>query len=372
MSKSAAPRPRGVVSLSCLMVLLLSGPGATGCESFIYDPPPEVTLNRPAEGSFLSTEPVTLSFSEPIKAESFAFRLWDPVLDHEGELPRGAKPVMERCRLGGEACGQEVTVSAVLKGEDVVGVSLKLPERGIAKPGSTLVLELLDGLSDEQGNTAANFPFYNLQFRAPSERFNEREVPFQAGSYIISSIITDPVPAVLTLITDVVVMPDGRFFAAGGEGDEINGAPKETTDPENLIVDPTEQGWAAHIPGFVTYTEEDERLLDTDPIDLFQPTDPLFVNLRGVRLNGKIIKDEQGDDFIQGSLSFEQLELRIGSPDSRAAVYPGGSQDLVGIFVPQEKAPANHPKVCGDQCGAIVGECSPPPGFPDEDVCEAM
>lgn len=368
MSASTHSLTRAALVALSLITLLQA------CSSFVYDPPPEITLNRPLKGTFVSTEPLTLTFNEPVDPDSFVFDLWDPVLTVEGELPEDATPLVSGCSVARSPCDMDVSVTPIENGAgNVTGMSISMPARGLASPGSTVVMQVLEGLADEQGNTAGASSFYNLQFSAPEGgRFNVEPVPFQQGTYIYSSVITDPVPAVLTLISDTVVMSDGRFFTAGGEGDEINGAPKETTNPRNLIVDPTDQGWAAHISGFITLTEDGERLLETDPVDLYLPTAPLYVFLNGVRMNGKIVKDDEGNDLLTGSLSFETLELRIGALDAKPIVYDGGSQDLVGIFVPEQDRPANHPLVCGDQCGAIIGSCEPPAGFPDDDVCEAQ
>ena len=347
--------------IACLATML-----TPACSSFVYDPPPELILQRPQQGSFLATEPVRITASEPLDPGSFKLRIWDPVLDVEGLLPDDATPIVDTCSVG-MTCDAGVKLIAA---EDGSAIDVVFPEQmSIARPGATLLFEVLPGVADTEQNTTGRSLFYNVQFRAPEGRYNAEPVSFQNGTYIFSSVITDPVPAVLTLISDVVVMPDGRFFTAGGEGDEINGAPKETTNPVNLIVDPTDQGWSAHIVGFISLTEEGDRLLETDPIDIFLPTDPFFVDLKRVRLDGKIVKDEDGNDFLQGSLSFEQLILRLGSLDARPIEYEGGSQDLVGIYVKPEEVPANHPLVCGDQCGAIIGECDPPADFPDDDVC---
>ena len=348
--------------LTCACALM----SLTACDSFIYDPPPELTLERPQQGSFVATEPVRIRASEPLDPESFKLRIWEPVLDVEGLLPQDATPLMDTCGVGA-SCGAGVKVQI---SQDNLAIDVVFPEQmSLARPGATLLFEVLPGVADVAQNTTGRSTFYNVQFRAPEGRYNADPVSFQNGSYVFSSVITDPVPAVLTLISDVVVMPDGRFFTAGGEGDEINGAPKETTNPVDLIVDPTDQGWAAHIEGFITLTEEGDRLLETDPVDLFLPTDPFFVDLKRVRLDGKIVKDEDGNDFLQGSLSFEQLILRLGSLDARPIEYEGGSQDLVGIYIKPEEVPEDHPLVCGDQCGAIIGECDPPANFPDDDVC---
>ena len=320
----------------------------------------------PEVGAFDAGDPVKLDFSEPIDSSSFEVRVWQTQLDEELEIPEDAEPVVASCSLEDADC-DGLSITAVEDDDGIIGAELAFDPAGIGRPGTPLILEVRSGLADRDGYETGVSTYYNIQFRDPNGRFNDRPVPFEDGVFIFSSIIDKPIPAVLTLISDVRVLEDGRFYMAGGEGDEINGAPKTTVDPENLIVDPTEQGWAVHIEGFVKLTEDDRRLLETDPIDIRLPNMGIDVVLEATRLNAEVIKDEKGVDRFEGTLSFERLYVTIGG---RTQVKEGGSEALVGYWVPEGKAPENYPLVCGDQCGAIVGLCEVPDNFPPEGVCE--
>lgn len=338
-----------------------------GCSSFEYDPPPEPSFVQPKEGAYVAGEPLLVNFSEPIQAETLRVRLWRTQLTEEQELPEDATPVIEECDLARSPCG-DLTIEPVAGEDGVEQVELALNPQGVGAPGIPLILEILPGVADEAGMELGRSVFYNVQFRDPGGRFNAEPVEFTNGTYIVSSIVSDPIPAVLTLISDIVVMPDGRFYLSGGEGDEINDAPRTTIDPEDLIVDPTEQGWAAHIEGFVKNTEDGRRILETDPVDLILPSRPIGARMKQVRLNAEIIKDDQGHDYIDGTLSFESVTAVFVST-GRESEFDGTSEALVGVYVPEGEAPEGYPRVCGDQCGVVVGRCDPPADFPAEDVC---
>lgn len=355
----------GAIPLLLLTTALLST--APGCESFIYDPPPVVTLEIPSDGSFVVGSELTLRFSEAIDPESLVVRVWRTALTIEFEIPADAVPVVADCTLAQGTCG-DLTMRAA-EGEDPAApwvVTMALDPAGIGRPGPPLVLEIARGLSDSQGNDTGVSKLYNVQFRADGQVLNTEPVPFVNGTYIFGSVINQPIPAVLTLISDVVVTPDGRIFIAGGEGDEIGDAPKTTLKPEELFVDPTDQGWAAHLRGYITLTADGDRLMETEPVDLHLPTDPLFVDLEQVRIVGQIIKDANGNDYIEGTMSFERVAITTGG---RMRFLAGGVEPVIGVYVQPGKEPANHPLICGDLCGVIIGECSPPPDFPDVDVC---
>ena len=339
-----------------------------GCDSFIYDPPPAPSLELPQSGSFVAGEVLTITFSEPIRPESLRVNIWRTALTEELEIPADAVPVVDQCTLTQRECGELILEAAPgQEARALTAVTLTFDDEGLGRPGAPFFLEILSGLSDLKGNTTGVNTRYNIQFRAAGAGNNTEPVPFQNGTYIFGSVIDRPIPAVLTLISDVRVMPDGRIFIAGGEGDEIGDAPKTTLNPEELFVDPTDQGWAAHIRGMITLTERGERLMETEPVDLHLPTDPLFVDLEQVRIVGQIIKDERGFDYIEGTMSFESVAITTGSRTRRLM---GGAEPVIGVYVMPGLEPANHPMVCGDQCGAIIGECSPPQAFPDTDVCD--
>lgn len=347
---------------SCSLFSLLAA-----CANFTYEAPPEPTLIQPEGGAFQAGQPLEVEFDQPIDPDTVRVSIWQTQLDEEQQIPADASPIIEECQLTEGTCG-DLTIEAIEEDGEVRKISLELDPMGLGTPGSPLILEILPGVMDLDGADLGRSVFYDFQFAVPEGGFNTEPVEFLDGTYIISSVVTKPIPAVLTLISDVKVLSDGRFFLAGGEGDEINGAPKTTTDPENLIVDPYETGWSAYIEGFVQLTEDGKRLLKTDPIDVLLPVDPFLINMKRMRLVAEIVKNEEGNDQIEGTLTFEALEVTRGN---RVIEYDGGAEALVGLYVPPEKAPANHPLICGDRCGAIIGLCEVPEDFADEqdDVC---
>ncbi len=327
-----------------------------------YDPPPEATLEQPEGGAFSEGDPVHVAFSEKVDESSLAFRVWPSKRNVEGELPADLEPLVDACTAG-ETCG-DLSVK-VVDGRK----RARLEFTGdLGTPGSPLIVELLAGLADENGNDTGIPRYWDLQFKAAGGA-NGEPVEFDNGTYILLSEVAEPIPAVLTYISDVRVREDGQFALAGAEGDEINGAPKNTRDPENLIVDETDQGYTVYAAGFITLTEDGKRLLETDPFDVTIPVGPLDVEMEGVRLFADIVKNpDTGKDRLDGTLAFEKVTLVNGE---RTSEHEGGSTALVADFVPPDLTPDGHPQVCGDQCGLVVaGYCEPPEDFPGDGFCE--
>lgn len=332
---------------------------AAGCA--VYDPPPEATLIQPEGGAFTEGESVRIEFSESVDPDSIRIQLWPNERDIENEIAAGTEPVVEPC-LATTTCG-ELGVALNNAGD---ALTLTFGEE-LGKPGRPYIIELLPGAADLEGNTTGASRYWDMQFKANVEE-NIEPIEFDDGVYIVLAQVDDPIPAVLTLISEIRVLEDGRFALAGAEGDEINGAPKNTREPENLIVDETDQGWTGYASGFVTLTEDNKRLLETDPFDLVLPVGPLEVHMDSVRLFAEIVKNpDTGMDRLDGTLSFEGLTLVNGANMSE---QPGGSTALIADIVPEDVIPAGHPLLCEDLCGAVIdGLCEPPPDFPDPDFC---
>ena len=330
-----------------------------GCEA--YDPPPTASLVQPEGGAFTPGEPVRIEFSEPVVEETVRVRLWPNVRDIENEITAGTEPIVDLCTPGSRCGDLGVSLSPSRK------VLTLMFEDDLGKPGRPYIIDLLPGLRDDAGSDTGVSRRWDMQFRA-SGRFNTEPVEFDDGIYIVLAQVDDPIPAVLTLISEIRVHESGEFVLAGAEGDEINGAPKNTRDPENLIVDETDQGWTAYATGFVNLTDDGKRLLESDAFDVVLPVGPLEVHMDQVRLFAEIVKNPQtGKDQLDGTLSFESLTLRNGENTSEQA---GGSTALIADFVPPGLEPAGHPLLCSDLCGAVIeGLCEPPDDFPGEMFC---
>ena len=325
-----------------------------------YDPPPEVSLDIPAEGAFRSGDPLTLHFSEPIDPDTLAIRVWSSERDAEGELPDDAAPLQGTCRLADAPCGEaDLTLS-----EDATSAEVVLARDTLGAPGLPLILEVTDDLTDAGGASRGIPEWFDVQF-SPRRQPNTEPVSFDDGVYVIVAEIDDPVPAIITLVTDIRVIPDGSLALAAAEGDPIGEAPKNTSDPAQLKIDDTENGFGLHAWGFVQLNDG-ERYIDTDPIDVNLSLGLTLV-IHDVRINGVIAHDEELDaDRIDGTLTFSGLTL---NPGENEASYPAGNTSFTAARAPDSLVPEGTPRVCGDLCGAVTAQCEPPFDFPGDAMC---
>lgn len=353
----------GRVSWVAAIVTAAALTALAGCT---FDPAPEPALALPAEGVYRSGEPLWLDFSEPVRAECLRVRIWPAALDVEGELPDDLAPVMDTCRATETECdgGAVLTLE-----DDGTTATIELPPEGLGQPDVPRILEVLPGLCDLAGHRTGAPYYFDFQFLPPKgEGPGENpDIPLLLpATYVLVASIDDPLPAVLTYISDVRVLENGRFALAGAEGDEIGDAPKNTTNPEELFVDDTDSAYTVYAVGDV-WREGGERFLSSEPFDIAIYEGPLLVEISNVRLHAKVVR--QGEhDHLDGTLAFEAATLVIG--DNRHE-YPGGSTTLVGVYAPEGTCEAGMPKICGDLCGAaVLGQCFPPEDFPPPEFCE--
>ncbi len=326
-----------------------------------YDPPPEVTLDVPAEGSFLVGEPLRVHFSEPIDPDTLAIRVWPSERDIEGEIPAGTAPLLDTCRLADSPCGD----AALALSEDATSAEIVLARSTLGAPGQPLILEITDDLTDAGGMARGIPEWFDVQF-SPRREPNSEPVEFGDGVYIIVAEIDEPVPSIITLITDIRVVPDGSLALAAAEGDPIGDAPRNTRDPEQLMVDDTDNGFGLHAWGFVQQ-RDGARFIDTDPIDVNLSLGVTLV-IHDIRISGSIVYDEElGADRIDGTVSFSGLTLNPGETESS---YPAGTKNFTADRAPDSLVPDGTPRVCGDLCGAVTTQCEPPFDFPGETMCE--
>ncbi len=333
--------------------------GLIGCQA--YDAPPEVSVEQPEGGSFTAGQPVRLQFSESIDPSTLSVNVWEDVRDIEGEIPGDAQPLVD-------SCSSDCTDLVVTVDESGRAATLQFDPETLGKPGVPLLLEVLPGLADDLGNDTGASDIFAIKFRPSDDRFNEEPVEFEDGVYILVAQVTQPLPATLTLVSDIQVTEAGEFRLAGAEGDEIDGAAKNTRNPEEIDVDVTSAGWTAYASGFIKL-EDGKRFLRSDPFNVELPLAGLVIRLSGVRLDAEITRPEEtGHDRIEGTLAFEKLELINGE---RVSEYEGGNTALIADWNAPDIAPPGHPEVCGDLCGAVTGLCEPPADFPGEEFCDA-
>jgi len=344
---------------TCLFIAAL---GALSCEEF--DPAPEVRLTLPEGGAFLPGNPLVLAFSEAVDPDTLRVQIWPDQRDIEGAFLSSAEPVVNTCTVDTSPCG-DLTLEVSSDGESA---TLLLDEEGLGKSGPPYVLHVLPGLEDEAGNATGQDLYFDYQFR--SDMFvNEDPVEFDDGVYILVGSVTQPLPAVLTLISDVKVLETGEFYLAGAEGDPISSDfPNNTRNPEELLVDEEDTGFTAYVTGFIQL-REGKRLLETQPVNVEIPLGPLVVTLEDVRLFGEIVEGPEGFDRIEGTLSFTKVVL-TNTSSGASTEYDGDATAVTADYVPPELAPAGHPVICEDLCGVVTGTCEPPEEYPRTDFCD--
>lgn len=350
-----------VSNLIRLVLLPASLLGAISCEE--YEPPPEVRLQLPEGGAFLPGVPLTVLFSKPIDPATLRVNIWPDERDIEGAFLVTTKPRVEQCTLAKPPCG-DLTMTLA---DDKKSATLALDIEGLGQAGPPYVLDVMRGLADADGNDTGQSSFFDFQFRT-EEVVNEDPVEFDDGTYILVGSVTQPLPAVLTLISDIKAIESGEFYLAGAEGDPISSDfPNNTRNPEELMVDETNLGFATFVSGFIQL-KDGRRLMETQPTTIQIPLGPLTVRLEDVRVFGEIFKDERNKDRVEGTLSYTKVVLINSS--GRETEYDGDATAITIDYVDPAVAPAGHPVVCGDLCGLVTSTCEPPTDYPSEDFCD--
>ncbi len=353
------------VTSRILSVAVLASMLSLGCET--YNAPPEPVLVQPEGGVFGPGDSLFVRFSEEIDADSLAISLWGDVRDIELEIPDDADPFVDACRNGETCDGVTITVL-----ENRRRARIDFDPDGLGAAGPPLILDINPGLADKDGNDTGRNVYFDFQFQDKS-RINTVDLEFQDGVYIMVGSVNEPLPAVLTLISDMKTLKDGTFVMSGAEGDPVSPEFADNTAvPEQLLVDDGNLAWTAHVAGFVKVEDDGTRRVETDPTLIQLPLGPLTLKLVDLRLFGVVVKNEEGNDRIEGTLSFSKIIL---DSNGRETEYAAGAAAVAGEWVAPNRRPQGHPVICEDECGIVddrgLGFCEPPAVWPPEGFCEA-
>jgi len=313
---------------------------------------------------YTSGDVVELRFSEPIAPETLAIRLWAGPRDIEGEVVTNVAPLLETCHVLGSGCnGAAFSMSA----DDLTRAELTLPPDGLGKPNTPLILEVLTGLADQDGNTTGRSTFIGLQFVPAQSSASGGDVAFDDGNYIFVATLDQPIPGmVISLLMDIVVTPNGVMALAGADADAVEGAPENTTEPSELYVDVSERGFAFFTTGAVS-SHDDARFFETEPVDLFISLGPLQLTVANMVMTGTVVAgDSASGDGLEGTMSWTEITLNAGGNVTR---YAPASTGFVGKYVAPEFVPPGGPSLCGKLCGDVPAQCEPPKNFPPNEIC---
>ena len=335
---------------------------STACQE--YEPPPEANLIRSGTGAYTVGEPLGIEFSAPVEADTLEIKIWPSARGTRRVPEADLEPILGPCSLQSPCDGLEIDI-------DSAGQTASLAFDGtIAGPGANFIVEVLPGLRDRDGNITGTSYLYNIRFRATAGDPNAN-IPFDSGTYILGGAVNQPMRAVLTLATHIQILPDGRFAMAAAKGVVQDDADETTRDPTLITIDDTDNGFILFATGLVVENAQGGRFLETDVFNVEIPVlgGTLFLELNDVRLFADIVKDEDGNDFIDGTLTYEEVVLINMSNGARNS-YAGDSAELLGDFVAPANVPVGTPDMCEAICGAIIGVCEPPAEFPHPDFCE--
>jgi hypothetical protein len=331
---------------------------AAGCQE--YDAPPSVRLVTPPTGTFLVGDPIVLAFGEPVEGSSLRLSVYPSQRTIENELEAGVEAQLRGCGVG--ACeGGELTLS-----EDGLEAQL-VPGEAVGPPGKPLVMVVEAGLSDRGGSAWKIPQELDFQISPDTEAPSEEPVVFDNGHYVLLAETTQPLQAVIRIITEVEVQEDGATRMAGGKGSAVEGAPRNTTEPSEMFIDTSESGFGVFIQGRVT-VRDGERFLNTEPFQVDLVVLGIRLVMTGLQLTGTVV-EEEGQDRLTGTLSFEKLLLYTSDTPiefSREQVPP---VPFVGRYLAPAEVPEGAPRLCGALCGAVTAQCAPPEGFPGAGFC---
>ena len=342
--------------------------------SCVYDAPPDVERLEAEGGVYRAGDPIDLRFSEPVDPATLSIRIWPAHWDIEGRLLRDEGPLLNSCAFSAAPCGPTTLTaiefdefgapSPVTDGLSLDGIRIQLDPAGLGRPNNPVVLEVQSGLADLAGNATGIPSLYDLKF-LPQDTGPSSDVKFENGTYVCVGTLEEPIPGVvITLITSFVADSTGMLVLAAADGDPIGGAPKNTTDPSLLEVDGGEHGFVLFAQGSLS-ASQGERYFESQPVPLNIGLGNINVTLTDFAMSGAIVKD--GDnDRLDGVFSWASLDLEVMG---NVTPHGPGSTSFVGIYAPTGTEPEGTPDVCGDLCGAVTAQCTPPADFPPEGVC---
>ncbi|MFT7624463.1 MAG: hypothetical protein ACI9WU_003651 [Myxococcota bacterium] len=332
---------------------------ASGCET--YDPPPKPNLTLPEGGVYEVGDPIELTFSEPIDKTTVSIRVWAAGPDDrtiEDEFTPGLAPEVT-CSAAEGVCGN----TTLTLSDDARTLTIGLADEQFQKAKVPWTVEVLEGLTDLKGQkTGAPYRF-DFQFAPPSTCGGGDEVSIRNGRYFFWGTVQDPLPVTLLLYMDIEVLPTGALRLVGFKATPIEGAAKNTKVPEELELDMTNNAFALHLDGCVT-NDGDTVFLSTDAKDV-----ELLLGgaIRVVLVNTRITGTVVGGDVIEGTLSFSELIIDSGEPFS----YEAGNAAIFLFPLEDNQWSPGAGDLCGDLCGEVPQQCTPPEAWPGEGFCAA-
>ena len=339
-----------------------------------YDPPPIVDLPLPSLGLFELGQPLVIEFSEPIQPETLSVRVWPARPEDknvEDEFLPGVIPVLDACGVNSECSNATLQMN-----EDRRSAELVLLDDRFAEAKFPWVLEVLPGLKDDAGRKTGAAYWFDFQFSPAipggadsTDGGPAVEVDWDSGLYLLHAQIEEPFKVPLNMALDIQSDGFGAFILGGVKLTAVDGAPKNTTNLSELEVDTTDQGFGVFTSGSITI-DGDSRFLATEAFDVDIAISSIKIQLSGMRLTGAVVPEPStGADRVEGTLTFAGLSLDFGTGDP--VTYNGDNTDFFMARIDAAETPVGSGTLCGEPCGEVTSQCTPPEDFPIADYCSA-
>ena len=261
------------------------------------------------------------------------------------------------------------------------------PEDGAFGPlGVPLVMEVTGSLSDLNGRRRNVSTFFDFQIvreiwnpyedvvtgdiqgdTGATEDVVIEPLGIPEGSYLFLADFTNPVKISQQFWTDVRANQlTGDFVMLMTDGDPIKGAPVNTTDPTQLVMDTGVEGFIFTVHGKVTKDKEGKLVFKSEPVTLTLTIGPITFALVDMVCVGTIVFG--GDKIVwDGTLAVREVYYEVGGDKT---TYPEDQANFQVVELAPEHIPEGMPRVCTqDPCQIVGGNCDLLPQWPPASVC---
>ncbi|MCA9515711.1 MAG: hypothetical protein KC635_12265 [Myxococcales bacterium] len=358
-----AVRPSLVIAAAVVATL------ATGAACDTYNPPPEVTLVQPKAGRWTRETPLTLQFTEAIRADTLSVTVWPKDVDQEGNRRPGVQPIVDHCTLATSPCG---TFTMAL---DDTTNTVTMTTNGTFDDdeGVPLVLEIAAGLEDLSGRARKVTTEFDFQV-SPLCGADPVDLNLQSGVISLTANL-QVLPVWLHMMMDLAVDPDtGKTVVVATFARVHTGLAANYNHPDGFEAALDDQGWAVTFSACIVDRGDGTFFLQSEPFDISITVLSIIpMTLNGFQVQGTIDPGgaSDGRDFASGTLS--TTNGTFGDPPNAVDAITT-AWDGFG-FEPAE-LPEGLPKVCvgadGDACGVLDdagGDCQLPTPWEPGPVC---
>ena len=353
-----------------------------------YNPPPEVTLSGPVNKNFVIGEPLILEFSEPVLESSLEIIVWPghkDLYDLEGELASGTQPVMALCTVAKSPCGENGGVVLELSA-DRTSAELTAQAESLGPASQPLVLEITGNLADDKLHRKGVSHYFDFQM--VTARFDpyadvvedpdalEVEVVAQEpldvteGQFLFFSEFQTPMYLPQQFWCDVEVNEEtGEFVMILIDGDPIDeeGIPKNTSNPDEIILDSGEEAFLFTQHGTI-WRDGENLVFEAEPVQLIQTIGPIHFGLVDMVTTGIITEGVDGGKASwDGTIYVKSFYMEA---NGQRTDYPADQANFNMTELLPKQVPDTMTYVCDDNpCVAVGGRCDLLDPWPPEHVC---